>query len=377
MTVFVIPIWLFEFWDALGYGEGLAFLRDVAAFVRLRPQRLETSLAGTQPSWIDRVWIVQEFLLANKLYICFGSVRMKYDWTTLCGMYHTADLGFEYDMPPFKHLIDRLSPYGLLKIQRTNGWSQHRKPDVLSIMLATRQAEATHPVDKIWGVFALISSEGQSNIKLNYTMPISDAYIQATFASMDCIGTLDILHLAGLGQSKIEGLPTWAADFTQSATKLEFATHEPWLETPKLPGLPGLPVHNTFEEKRLEPSEAPLWVPRVLRAKSVNRKAWRECSKLPSIVCAEQETEGKAKFFTTTSGFLGLGRGDVLEGDIVVAVPGARLPLVLRRREDTSMFTFRGFAFTHGVMFGELMSMMIDSEKNGELDRLMEDFVLC
>ncbi|KAK4557022.1 hypothetical protein LTR86_006003 [Recurvomyces mirabilis] len=272
MTVFVIPIWRFEFWDALGNSEGIAFLQDVAAFIRLRPQRLEASLVDTTPSWIDRVWIVQEFLLANKLYICFGSVRMKYDWDTLCGMYHTTDLGFEYYMPHFKHVIDRLAPYALLKTQRSNGWSQHRKPDLLSIILATRQAEATHPVNKVWGIAALISSKEQSDITLNYTMPISDAYIQATLASIDCIGTLDILHPAGLGQSKIEGLPTWAADFTQIARKLEFATHEPWLETPKLPGLPGLPVHNTFEEKKLEASEAPLRVPRVLRVESVNVK---------------------------------------------------------------------------------------------------------
>jgi hypothetical protein len=64
-------------------------------------------------------------------------------------------------------------------------------------------------------------------------------------------------------------------------------------------------------------------------------------------------TAGKASFFNTSSGLIGVAPAGFQERDVVVILDGARLPIVLHPNEgleDGGTFTFRGYAYVHGLM---------------------------
>jgi hypothetical protein len=71
--------------------------------------------------------------------------------------------------------------------------------------------------------------------------------------------------------------------------------------------------------------------------------------------------------FTTTKGYAGLGPDTMRDGDVVVVFAGAKFPYILRKADhEPETWTFVGYAYVHGIMYGELM----------EQELTFRDFVL-
>jgi hypothetical protein len=63
-------------------------------------------------------------------------------------------------------------------------------------------------------------------------------------------------------------------------------------------------------------------------------------------------------FFITRRGYVGLGSYFAKPGDICVVVQGGPVPLIIRRSELDSKLRLVGECYTHGIMRGELASMV-------------------
>ncbi|KAK4953578.1 hypothetical protein LTR10_008176 [Elasticomyces elasticus] len=79
---------------------------------------------------------------------------------------------------------------------------------------------------------------------------------------------------------------------------------------------------------------------------------------------------GGLSIFCTEGGFVGLAPGETITGDQLFLVRGACLPVILRPAYD-NMWTFRGFAYVHGIGQGQLVCI--------KPDHILEDeeLVLC
>ena len=62
---------------------------------------------------------------------------------------------------------------------------------------------------------------------------------------------------------------------------------------------------------------------------------------------------GGCTVFATTDGLIGLAPATIEVGDSIVLLHGSKLPLVLRPSKDE--YNFRGFAYVHGILDGELI----------------------
>lgn len=63
-----------------------------------------------------------------------------------------------------------------------------------------------------------------------------------------------------------------------------------------------------------------------------------------------EDAAGGNALFTTTDGCIGTASRDVKKRDMLVLLDGARLPVVLRLRDCTPGYTFRGLACLHGTI---------------------------
>jgi hypothetical protein len=68
---------------------------------------------------------------------------------------------------------------------------------------------------------------------------------------------------------------------------------------------------------------------------------------------------GGITLFCTHEGFLGLAPGETADGDRLYLVRGACLPVVLRPA-SSSTWTFRGFAYVHGIGESRLVELIPD-----------------
>ncbi len=76
-----------------------------------------------------------------------------------------------------------------------------------------------------------------------------------------------------------------------------------------------------------------------------------------------KSTMGHRCFFTTTSGYIGIGPEGCKPGDHVVLLLGGDMPFVLRSRSDH--YQLIGDAYVHGVMHGELMQLYEREDPTG------------
>ena len=59
--------------------------------------------------------------------------------------------------------------------------------------------------------------------------------------------------------------------------------------------------------------------------------------------------------FLTTRGYLGIGPKGTDEHDIIVVIPGLRMPLILRKRPHGKKYQLVGITYVHGIMKGEFV----------------------
>jgi hypothetical protein len=71
---------------------------------------------------------------------------------------------------------------------------------------------------------------------------------------------------------------------------------------------------------------------------------------------ARQVCEGR-KFFSTKTGYLGLGHNTLKEGDLCCILFGATVPFILRETEKKYNYKLVGECYIHGIMRGEAMEM--------------------
>ena len=172
------------------------------------------------PYW-ERLWIIQELVLAKQLYILAGdcileweaivefaqqqgpplhrqwgnTIGTTFEWTTMFGTIQANR---------YIRMLDQLR----WEQASRNGAKSH----LWDVLPTTQLSQATIDLDKLYGILGLCIEAYDPLVRPDYGVSVAQAY---TNASILCLrkGSLKLLHLAGLAfrQSSTD-LPSWVLD---------------------------------------------------------------------------------------------------------------------------------------------------------------------
>ncbi|KAK3114527.1 hypothetical protein LTR53_007058 [Teratosphaeriaceae sp. CCFEE 6253] len=203
----------------LGLSDCLLYLRKYAYSgwllsqhqTRLQ-QALDMTLADAQPRWHERMWTVQEFVLAHNVVFCYG----PFAWHQL------GDLESQFGpLPPgspasrsFPHLTALLESFealGSLRM-RIHG-SRHYGLDMVHAAVHTSDRACKDPRDKVYGLLGMLAPKEAANIRPSYTQPVAQTFSGATFSVILGADNLDILTLVSISDNLHKSLASWVVDF--------------------------------------------------------------------------------------------------------------------------------------------------------------------
>ncbi|KAH7066129.1 heterokaryon incompatibility protein-domain-containing protein [Paraphoma chrysanthemicola] len=188
--------------------------------------------------WFRRMWIIQEVLCARRGIIICGqdTIDMDLFFQVIYSLFKANMLKavlslhpdrYELSGGPLAAVSDQLGFFVMAKFDTIDIFAQKEfKKTLLKFMAETRRAEATNPLDKIYGVFSLASdtrslgywhsSEGERlwlPFKIDYTLAKRDLFIKITKAILCTSGSLDILRFSKYEPLSDRNLPSWVADW--------------------------------------------------------------------------------------------------------------------------------------------------------------------
>lgn len=171
----------------------------------------------TKPLWWDRVWTMQEAILARNLpKFCFGSYVVE--WQTLlediepCSRAILTSGGTQEDWEVFQDIV-RLR-YKASQIKEIRRRIQHGRPSLIRFFACLAGSHATDPRDMVYSVRGMIEDRERESIIPIYSESVVNCYAKATFALFLTQG-----HLGCMGLSQWRDLPSWAINFRFSGSQ--------------------------------------------------------------------------------------------------------------------------------------------------------------
>lgn len=189
--------------------------------------------------WFRRMWIIQEVLSARRAMMICGKDAMDVDlFLRLIYSLFKAEmlksvLAFhpnrhELSGGPLRVALSQLSFLVKAKFETMDFLARHKfKKTLLNFMAETRWAEATNPLDKVYGIFSLASDarslgywhSGEEKrsprrpFEIDYTLTKEEVFINVTKAIICTSGSLEILRFAKYEPNSTSNLPSWVADW--------------------------------------------------------------------------------------------------------------------------------------------------------------------
>jgi hypothetical protein len=203
------------------------------------PQRWRAISELLYRPWFRRMWIIQEILSARRAMMICGKdiidvdLFLKLVYSMFRANILKSVLAFhpnrnQLSGGPLRVALDQLSFLVKAKFEMTDFLARHKfKKTLLNFMAETRWAEATNPLDKIYGIFSLASDAGSLGyrhsggkkispwhpFKIDYTLTKEEVFINITKAIICTSRSLEILRFAKYEPNSMSNLPSWVADW--------------------------------------------------------------------------------------------------------------------------------------------------------------------
>ncbi|KAF3009050.1 hypothetical protein E8E14_005573 [Neopestalotiopsis sp. 37M] len=167
--------------------------------------------ARTGRAWWSRIWVVQEMIVARRLYVCIGLHLLRWDkFAQVMSEFNWhGDLGVLADA---KERIKQLD--GL----RKNWWKVKHSLDFLELLGLGRNSYATDSKDNIYGLIGLMKTEERERICVDYNRRTDLVYAETTAILIERQRSLDFLVKAFTSKKPQSqpSLPSWVLDFGDS-----------------------------------------------------------------------------------------------------------------------------------------------------------------
>ena len=168
-------------------------------------------------AWFERVWVLQEVVNSRKATIYCTNCQYPWDtFTSILGWLRGNDV----DSPLYaKGELNSIET--ILMIMRLSGSKrdsvEQPLPKLLSVLQDSRACKSTLPIDKIYGVLGLVSSEEASKIEVDYNLDAAELFTRVATSELSKERGLEILYLCNKSAKKSAvKAPSWVPDWTQS-----------------------------------------------------------------------------------------------------------------------------------------------------------------
>ncbi|KAK4950100.1 hypothetical protein LTR10_011077 [Elasticomyces elasticus] len=176
---------------------------------------LNQALSYTTPSWPDRTWVIQEFILSSTVHFCWDRRKFRAHPDVLSDM-----LFFEWDRTHARGLRGFISSYTYITRPTSN-------QDILYVARLAFDSETSEPHDKVFALLDVIAGEAARHIVVDYSAPFWVTCARATYASTKHGRTtwrereyewkqLRVLEATTLQADRPSSFPSWVADFSRT-----------------------------------------------------------------------------------------------------------------------------------------------------------------
>ncbi|KAJ3564410.1 hypothetical protein NPX13_g7853 [Xylaria arbuscula] len=182
---------------------------------------MDHAIQTTTPSWKDRGWIIQEYVLSQKPYFQFGSRTRAIDKAdTSLGHrgFAVPDSGFILEkrivaFPGLWGLAERLKKLDQIRAAMERG----KQMSLYDAALATAESETTDPRDKVYSLLGFLNLIERKLVYPDYHSSAEVVFGRATYAALKGPTNFSILELIKFDTSgRSSSLPTWSYDFRTS-----------------------------------------------------------------------------------------------------------------------------------------------------------------
>jgi Heterokaryon incompatibility protein (HET) len=229
-----VAIWLGEASDHSS--AGLSFLdkmfrnrsEDGKSFVIMTPDEAATRRhwEGIREilsrAWFRRAWVRQELAFGSDVGLVCGTDTLPWD-TFECALRGVlnAQIAFstlQSSQRGFRHSQVIAHMRAMVSATLSHPDRNMLRNELLSILFASRDAEATDPRDKVLSLIGMCSPMQKELLPhLDYSLSPEEIFLRAAIAEIAINRNLKILSHAGLGSSKLTGLPSWVPDWSVPA----------------------------------------------------------------------------------------------------------------------------------------------------------------
>jgi hypothetical protein len=182
-------------------------------------QYLNAQAALYHRTYWGRVWIIQELVLAKKIWVFCGKDYVSWDafestrdlireTSTDSELFHL----FFKNTDDWSHSLFRAEDHGPLLIDVTREDYRERSLGLFETVYKHSPKAASDPRDLIYGLLGIVDEEESRAINIDYEKPVARVYIDfAKWVIIDS-GRLDILIEVNRHGLNMEDLPSWVPD---------------------------------------------------------------------------------------------------------------------------------------------------------------------
>ncbi|KIW21481.1 hypothetical protein PV08_02061 [Exophiala spinifera] len=179
--------------------DGREWLPDGKCLDRYRSDLV----AFLRNAYFRRVWVIQEIALGSEVFVVCGSQGVR--WSAL-----DALVGCIWKETPIRgRAIDHLAQLCQSRSRRLEA----QPVSLLQVLSESREAEATEPRDKLYGILSLAFDSSLYVIQLDYSRTDSCVCLEVTRAVIWAKRSLDIIFVSSRREKSSLRLPSWCPDY--------------------------------------------------------------------------------------------------------------------------------------------------------------------
>jgi len=180
-------------------------------------------------AWFSRLWVVQEFVLAQDAVLFWG--ESSFDFIELAGVVQAVDdlvglLTFKNDDAASSKFLPNVTGKAFIRqVYRKSYLGPHDTNfSALDMMHATSRLKCARSRDRIYSILALTNTAG---IQPNYSVKRNEVFLRLTEWSLEYFPDLRALSYAHGCNASETGLPSWsiAPDFTHTGYSFTHVEH--------------------------------------------------------------------------------------------------------------------------------------------------------
>ena len=207
-------VFLFKFIDAWTSSTSRQRLNDIAQLERAIHMTKEKILSNP---WFTRIWVVQEFAVANAVVFCCGKARLRPDkfmrfLQEQNAPYTSHTYNRPFDSQPWIAEMGLLVSYSV-----ENTWQDAQSKDLHGLLAMLRSREASDPRDKAFALAGLADRHVLHGLPdflaARYDRSVLQAYTATVCYCLEAERSASILCSAGLKMDD-PSWPSWVPDWS-------------------------------------------------------------------------------------------------------------------------------------------------------------------